>query len=428
VLINFEAFQGNKKNIIKPLSNVIKIDNLMSAHYKNSILFDVVENNDYTKSNEIALLEKYTDLFSLSANETEITFNDTKVSEYLVSELIKERTEVLKLYNELQAYANLPYIETSKDNVSAEAALWEVVEERNSIFNIVSHLVQESKKKDADIELTKSIFKKRQFLLLNRINELKKEKEEVIKLSKINHNDVVRQEKYPDDIEKKINDIQKYEEEISEKESKLTQAISEKEQILKQLHKYEEEISEKESKLTQAISEKEQILKQLHKYEEEISEKESKFTQAISEKEQILKQLHIVQEQLEHYFIENQEIKKKLPPVLYGAAEQIKQELGYRLGYIIVSYSKSLKGIITMPFALIRECVFEKKRKKSYGVDVPLYLYADADKAERVKKHLSYQLGQAIISSANSIFGFITLPFKLIVVVYKYRRAKIKGC
>ncbi|HDV9886168.1 TPA: kfiB protein, partial [Escherichia coli] len=116
-----------------------------------------------------------------------------------------------------QAYANLPYIETSKDNVSAEAALWEVVEERNSIFNIVSHLVQESKKKDADIE-------------------------------------------------KKINDIQKYEEEISEKESKLTQAIS--------------------------------------------------------EKEQILKQLHIVQEQLEHYFIENQEIKKKLPPVLYGAAEQ----------------------------------------------------------------------------------------------------------
>ncbi len=58
------------------------------------------------------------------------------------------------------------------------------------------------KKKDADIELTKSIFKKRQFLLLNRINELKKEKEEVIKLSKINHNDVVRQEKYPDDIEK----------------------------------------------------------------------------------------------------------------------------------------------------------------------------------------------------------------------------------
>ncbi|HAY1285231.1 TPA: kfiB protein, partial [Escherichia coli] len=372
VLINFEAFQSNKKNIIKPLSNIIKIDNLMSAHYKNSILFDVVENNDYTKSNEIALLEKYTTLFSLSANETEITFNDTKVSEYLVSELIKERTEVLKLYNELQAYANLPYIETSKDNVSAEAALWEVVEERNSIFNIVSHLVQESKKKDADIELTKSIFKKRQFLLLNRINELKKEKEEVIKLSKINHNDVVRQEKYPDDIEKKINDIQKYEEEISEKESKLTQAIS--------------------------------------------------------EKEQILKQLHIVQEQLEHYFIENQEIKKKLPPVLYGAAEQIKQELGYRLGYIIVSYSKSLKGIITMPFALIRECVFEKKRKKSYGVDVPLYLYADADKAERVKKHLSYQLGQAIISSANSIFGFITLPFKLIVLVYKYRRAKIKGC
>ncbi|HAJ0561647.1 TPA: kfiB protein, partial [Escherichia coli] len=203
----FEAFQSNKKNIIKPLSNIIKIDNLMSAHYKNSILFDVVENNDYTKSNEIALLEKYTTLFSLSANETEITFNDTKVSEYLVSELIKERTEVLKLYNELQAYANLPYIETSKDNVSAEAALWEVVEERNSIFNIVSHLVQESKKKDADIELTKSIFKKRQFLLLNRINELKKEKEEVIKLSKINHNDVVRQEKYPDDIEKKINDI-----------------------------------------------------------------------------------------------------------------------------------------------------------------------------------------------------------------------------
>ena len=42
-----------------------------------------------------------------------------------------------------------------------------------------------------------------------------------------------------------------------------------------------------------------------------------------------------------------------------------------------------------MPFALIRECVFEKKRKKSYGVDVPLYLYADTDKAERVKKHLS---------------------------------------
>lgn len=147
----------------------------MSAHYKNSILFDVVENNDYTKSNEIALLEKYTTLFSLSANETEITFNDTKVSEYLVSELIKERTEVLKLYNELQAYANLPYIETSKDNVSAEAALWEVVEEKFYLQYCISFGAR-VKKKDADIELTKSIFKKRQFLLLNRINELKKKR------------------------------------------------------------------------------------------------------------------------------------------------------------------------------------------------------------------------------------------------------------
>lgn len=43
----------------------------------------------------------------------------------------------------------------------------------------------------------------------------------------------------------------------------------------------------------------------------------------------------------------------------------------------------------------------------------PIESYADAYEVPRVKKHLSYRLGEAAIKSMKSPFGIFKLPFAL---------------
>ncbi|WP_404463356.1 hypothetical protein LG331_11895 [Vreelandella aquamarina] len=139
-------------------------------------------------------------------------------------------------------------------------------------------------------------------------------------------------------------------------------------------------------------------------------------TELQQENRMLLEQLHIVQEELEK--LHSQKSVKKATASLsgphYGADQRVKQQLTYRLGAAVVN-SKSIKDYMLLPLTLKREHSAFKQDMKARGDKKlpPISQYADAHKAEQVKRHLSYRLGQVILSHAGSPIGWVTLPAAL---------------
>ncbi|EFC6699354.1 TPA: sulfotransferase family protein, partial [Escherichia coli] len=146
----------------------------------------------------------------------------------------------------------------------------------------------------------------------------------------------------------------------------------------------------------------------------------------VKEKNLMLTQLHLVQEELERYYVENKNLKQQQLPELYGAAERIKNKLEYRLGAIMIQHSRTISGIISMPLAIAKE---RKIWYTQYGDEQlsnlpPLYMYRDVHEANRVKRHLSYQLGEILVHKRQSLFGFITLPFAIYKTVSQFKKMR----
>jgi len=141
------------------------------------------------------------------------------------------------------------------------------------------------------------------------------------------------------------------------------------------------------------------------------------------ENELLLTQLHSVQEELEKYYLENKGLKEKKR--YYGAAERVKSGLSYRLGMEIAEKSKSLSGLITLPFALRAvKKEYELEKLKQEETLPPIESYADAYDAQRVKKHLTYELGQTTIEMMGKPFGLLRLPFALLSTRKKWRQSR----
>jgi hypothetical protein len=141
----------------------------------------------------------------------------------------------------------------------------------------------------------------------------------------------------------------------------------------------------------------------------------------------LLEQLHRVQEELERYYLENRDLKKKIPvakPRPYGAAERVKRQLSYRLGATMINQSRSFSGWVTMPTALMRETRQYRSEfaERSNEKLPPIHRYTDAHEAERVKNHLSYRLGQAMVANARTPIGWVKLPWALRKAHVEYRK------
>ncbi|HEX5329455.1 hypothetical protein [Sulfuricurvum sp.] len=163
------------------------------------------------------------------------------------------------------------------------------------------------------------------------------------------------------------------------------------------------------------------------------SKEQSAKVQALEEENEfLLTQLHAVQEELERYYLENQQLKvikpTQQPKRLYGAAERVKQQLSYRLGMRMIESSRSLIGMITMPFSLMAVASEYHKEMKYRGDEKlpPIHTYTDAYEAEKVKKHLSYMLGQSMIETLKKPLGVLLLPWTLMktVLVFKLQKDK----
>ncbi|WP_121764398.1 coiled-coil domain-containing protein [Helicobacter burdigaliensis] len=106
----------------------------------------------------------------------------------------------------------------------------------------------------------------------------------------------------------------------------------------------------------------------------------------------------------------------------YGTATQrIKNQLSYKLGQAMISNSKSLLGYIRMPYVLsyIKETHQKEQElcKQSIAQNPnlklpPLESYEDYKEAIKIKNHLTYKLGAALIKANNvrgggAIFAYI---------------------
>lgn len=147
------------------------------------------------------------------------------------------------------------------------------------------------------------------------------------------------------------------------------------------------------------------------------------------ENELLLAQLHMVQEELERYYLENQDLKKKQvkpKPQLLGAGLRIQQQLSYRLGAAMVKHGKTPWGWVWLPFALIGQVrAFRADRRAQAGQKLPpIHTYADAHEAERMQKHLSYRLGQILLKHGKTPWGWLYMPFAMVGAVRGFKKAR----
>ncbi|WP_180379159.1 hypothetical protein [Campylobacter lanienae] len=105
------------------------------------------------------------------------------------------------------------------------------------------------------------------------------------------------------------------------------------------------------------------------------------------------------------------------------AKSRIKNQLSYKLGQAMIANSKSLWGYIRMPYILSYIKETHQKNQKLYQEKIkanpslklpPLESYPDYNEAIKIKEHLSYKLGEALINADKSKLklGYLTLWFK----------------
>lgn len=105
----------------------------------------------------------------------------------------------------------------------------------------------------------------------------------------------------------------------------------------------------------------------------------------------------------------------------YGTAKsRIKNQLTYKLGQAMIANSKSIWGYIRMPYVLSYIKDIHKKEQIAYNEKIkanpnlklpPLESYPDYNEAIKIKEHLSYKLGEALINADKSKLklGYLTL-------------------
>jgi hypothetical protein len=147
------------------------------------------------------------------------------------------------------------------------------------------------------------------------------------------------------------------------------------------------------------------------------------------ENDLLLTQLHQVQEELERYYLENQDLKKKQTKPKakpYGAAQRIQEQLSYRLGAAMIANSRSLGGWLRMPFTLAGQVrAYRADQRAKAGQKLPpIHSYADAHEADRYRQHLSYQLGQTLLKHGKTPWGWLWLPFALAGTAKAFKKAR----
>jgi len=166
----------------------------------------------------------------------------------------------------------------------------------------------------------------------------------------------------------------------------------------------------------------------------ELQQQKAESKRSAKEQKQLLDKLTKAQEKVKNLLLENSKLKQKpkkpvkpaAPPAPTGAPERVKAQLSYRLGVIMTQKSKSLTGLLGLPFALAKEKKkYHGERLKGPGEKLPpLHKYADYHLAEQVKNQLSYRLGNAVVRHSSSLSGWFRMPFSIFHQISEFNRQK----
>lgn len=219
------------------------------------------------------------------------------------------------------------------------------------------------------------------------------------------------------------------------------QHLAEKELLVEQLHHVQKQL---ESQSSAHEMYKQQKIKEFGLLEKKLEEAKDSQNPANAidghslaeslkqENEMLLKQLHRTQEELEKYYLKSQSLapskENEQPqvtaqqlskaPVYYGAADRVKNDLPYKLGSKIVK-AKNPKDLAVLPLTLAKEY---SNFQKNGGLKYPTPEIEDSrdiQEMEKVKKHLSYQIGQVLVESFDSpkkmLFAPLSIGKKIII-------------
>ncbi len=217
-----------------------------------------------------------------------------------------------------------------------------------------------------------------------------------------------------------INYTSKYNEynKIKEEDSRNKDLTKRLEQANREKYEIESELLEMKNLMKNAKEEIESF-----KVKENIGEAEiDKNGKLEQENEMIIAQLHYVQEELEKLYLkkedkgffsdENLSNNTTIHSMYYGAAERVKGDLPYRLGATMIKEGKSAKGLAILPLSLAKE--YKKFKKECSDLDALPRLedYQDAYEGEKVKNHLSYQLGNTLVEGLGHPLRAVKIPYK----------------
>ncbi|WP_058369961.1 hypothetical protein [Psychrobacter sp. ENNN9_III] len=217
-----------------------------------------------------------------------------------------------------------------------------------------------------------------------------------------------------------LNYVSKYNElKESKNESNRNKYLVEE---VRKLSKEKQELNSEISKTRSLLKKKEEDIEKI-KIEKDINETGVFSNKKLKQENEILiTQLHYVQEELEKIYLEKESIKhsesKGLSdnvteyPIYYGAAERVKQDLPYRLGATMIKQGKSAKGLAVLPLSLAKEYKNFKKEYSDSSVLPRLEDYQDAYEAEKVRNHLSYQLGNTLVEGLEHPLKAVKIPYK----------------
>ena len=209
--------------------------------------------------------------------------------------------------------------------------------------------------------------------------------------------------------------------------NKLKADLQTAQEASRKLQPYQQQVNKLQSEL-KAVQDKASQLQQSEiKLKQELQTERAKAPAVDLQKENelLLTQLHKVQEELERYYIENAKYKANAKPkAYYGAADRVKQQLPYRLGAMMIKNSRSVSGLLSMPWALRSEAKRIREETAANSEKLPpIAEYKDAHEVESVQRHLSYRLGDTWVKRTQSLGGWVTLPVALYAEVKAFRKS-----
>jgi len=427
LLVSTQQVKLNAEACLQQLQPLLSTPLLSVAETKSEEVSYVVTTDESSftapTSHSLLPIQKLSELANiagLDAKETQDVLHANIVEHYLLDQLISDYPASQDLYAELQSAANLPLQLEYHEKLKPQQ-VWEIlVQQRLRNAELASGLHKAYIGMSKTLELSVSEQTREGELLLSQLHQVQEELEKQC-LQKA-------------EIEKfKTQQSKQLQHQIAlakSKEEEVISLIKKVADIQKQLEttKASGRQSENEkNNLNVALVETKNLLAAAKaKQQSQFDEQAQKFEILQQENELLLTQMHKVQEELERYFLENQKLKQHQTPAYYGAAERIKQDLSYRLGATMISRSRSLTGWLGMPQALAaeRRAWLKLNSKQPSKILPPVTIHRDAHEAERVKNHLSYRLGQVLISNGGSVVGWVKLPFAISREVRKFRQQR----